>query len=89
MINTAFLVTLGYDPAASTQRVEVTTGSGVVFVPKVKVLCLSALGQIKTGFSVLCHTLPPSASMDGVLGLDFLRGHHLSVDFRAGKIDLT
>ncbi len=38
---------------------------------------------------VLCHTLPPSATVDGLLGLDFFRGHQLTVDFQTGQITLT
>jgi hypothetical protein len=37
---------------------------------------------------VLCHTLPPSATVDGVLGLDFMRGSRLLVDLRIGEVTL-
>ena len=30
-------------------------------------------------FSLICHTLPPSVSVDGLLGLDFLRGQRLNL----------
>jgi hypothetical protein len=50
---------------------------------------ISSLGQDRTAFPVLAHTLPPSAAVDGVLGLDFLRGHALNIDFRTGQITLT
>ena len=78
-----------YDPAASPTRVEITTGSGIEHVPVLTVARLSSLGQDRTAFPVLAHTLPPSAAVDGVLGLDFLRGHALNIDFRTGKITLT
>ena len=48
-----------------------------------------ALGQERTNFPVLGHTLPPSTSIDGVLGLDFVRGQTLTVDFRTGTSTLT
>ena len=38
---------------------------------------------------VLAHTLPPSASIDGLLGLDFLRGQILQLDLRQGTITLS
>jgi hypothetical protein len=47
---------------------------------------VAALGLERTAFSVLAHTLPPSAGVDGLLGLDFLRGQVLTVDFRSGRI---
>jgi len=67
----------------------VTTGSGVEFVPRVSLDKIVALGQERTTFPVLGHTLPPSAGIDGVLGLDFVRGQTLTVDFRTGTITLT
>jgi hypothetical protein len=47
-----------------------------------------ALGRDRKNLSVLCHTLPESTRLDGLLGLDFMRGHLLSVDFRAGRMAL-
>lgn len=52
-------------------------------------LLITALGQERTGFPVLCHTLPASAGVDGLLGLDFLRGQTLTVDLRSGMVTLT
>ena len=34
-------------------------------------------------------TLPPSAGVDGLLGLDFLRGQNLTIDFRAGQVTVA
>jgi hypothetical protein len=39
------LVALGYDPALSADRVQVTTGSGVEYAPQVELQRLTALGQ--------------------------------------------
>jgi len=64
-------------------------GAGVEFVPRVSLHKIVALGQERTNFPVLGHTLPPSASIDGVLGLDFVRGQTLTVVFRTGTITLT
>lgn len=88
LINSGMLVSIGYDPALSSDRVQITTGSGVEFVPRLIVKRLVALGREQTDFSVLCHTLPPSAGVDGLLGLDFLRGNRLRVDLKEGAITL-
>jgi hypothetical protein len=48
----------------------------------------SPLGQIRILFPVVAHTLPPTTSVDGLLGLDFFRGLELTLDFRAGQIDV-
>lgn len=89
MINVAILAAIGYDPSLQPERVQVTTGSGVEFVPRIPVSQLDALGQSRLDFAVLAHTLPPSAGIDGLLGLDFMRGLVLNVDFDAGQIDLS
>jgi predicted aspartyl protease len=89
VVSTGLLVALGYDPGLSPDRVEVTTGSGLEYAPRVVLEKAAALGQDLAGFPVLAHTLPPSAGVDGVLGLDFLRGLTLTLDFRAGEIALA
>ena len=89
MINAGPLVAIGYDPSLAPQRVQVTTGSGVEYVPRVQIARLKSQGQERMNFPALCHTLPPSASIDGLLGLDFLRGQKLIIDFRQGQLSLT
>ena len=86
--NTAIAVSIGYDPSSAADRLQITTGSGVEFAPKIDVQSVRALGRIQRGFSVVCHTLPPSAGVDGLLGLDFLRDSRLTIDFRSGRIEL-
>jgi len=89
LVNVGMLVAIGYDPALIAERIQVTTGSGVEFAPRVVLQRVSALGQERLGFPVLGHTLPPSASVDGLLGLDFFRGLELTVDFRSGRLTLS
>ena len=80
------LVAIGYDPALTTDRVQVTTGSGVEFAPRVELQRLTALGLERYGLQVLGHTLPPSSGVDGLLGLDVFRGLRLGIDFRLGQL---
>ena len=82
------IVFLGYDPAIVPERIQMTTGSGVEFVPRIVLQKIEALGQERQDFPMLCHTLPPNATVDGVLGLDFFRGWKLIVDFRAGQVTI-
>jgi predicted aspartyl protease len=88
VVNIAMLVAVGYDPALAPTRLQVTTGSGVEYAPPVTLSRIQALGQERLDFPVLGHTLPPSAGVDGLLGLDFLRGQSLTVDFRSGHVTL-
>ncbi|MFH0948625.1 MAG: hypothetical protein V1833_06495 [Elusimicrobiota bacterium] len=80
------MVILGYDPATVSERIQMTTGSGVEYVPHVSVEEIESLGQKRKNFSILCHTLPPSATIDGVLGLDFFRGCRLVIDLKTGLV---
>lgn len=89
MVNIGPLAAAGYDPSLVPDRIQVTTGSSVELVPRIAVSKLKALGKERADFPVLGHTLPPSASVDGLLGLDFLRGQELIVDFRKGRITLS
>jgi predicted aspartyl protease len=83
------LRSVGYDPDAATESVQLTTGTTPVTVPRVMVNRLSALGQHAVGLRMLAHALPKNAALDGLLGLVFLRNHVLTIDFRAGQISLT
>jgi aspartyl protease family protein len=76
----------GYDLENFDDEIYITTGSGVISVPKITIEKLMALGETKANFTVIAHDLPPTASVDGVLGLDFLRGHVLNIDFKIGEI---
>jgi predicted aspartyl protease len=89
LINSEIMVLLGYDPATSPDQIQVTTGSGVEFCPRVTVQRLEALGKSVNDFAVLSHTLPPTSQVDGLLGLDFFRGFQISIDFRNGTITIT
>ena len=89
VVNIGMLVTIGYDPALAPDRIQITTGSGVEFVPRVTLDKMTALGQERTDFPVMGHTLPPSAGIDGLLGLDFFRGQSLALDFRTGQVTLA
>lgn len=89
MIRPASLLQIGADPALATERLAMTTASGVEYVPKAIVGTFIAVGAELRNMPVIAHTLPPSASVDGLLGLDFFRGMKLSIDFRAGLLDLA
>jgi Aspartyl protease len=89
LIRSTLLVAVGYDPDAATDRVQVTMGNSIETVPRLVLNRLSALGQHRLGLHVLSHALPPTTGIDGLLGLDFLRGSVLTIDFHKGEISLT
>jgi predicted aspartyl protease len=88
IISTQILTLIGYDPATLPHTVQMTTGSGVEFAPRLTIDKLEALGQERLSFPIIAHTLPASAAIDGLLGLDFFRNQELTIDFRTGQITL-
>jgi len=89
LISQTRLMEVGYDPATNPERFQITTGSGIEFVPRVMLKKVVALGEERASFPVLCHNLPANTRIDGLLGLDFFRGLNLNIDFRNGLITLT
>lgn len=88
VVNVAPLTTVGYDLASSADFVQVTTGSSVEYVRRVRVDQIKALGHVRDGLPVLAHTLPASATIDGLLGIDFMQGRKLMVDFSLATVSL-
>ena len=88
IINWDVAILIGYDPAIVHDRVQVTTGSGVVFAPRIEIIKIEALERVREKFPIICHTLPHSANVDGLLGLDFFRGTHLSIDLVYGSVNV-
>jgi hypothetical protein len=88
LVNAGPLVFLGYDPTDSAERVQLATGSRVESAPQLVVDRIDALEQNRLNFRVVCHTLPVSTRLDGLLGLDFMRDQSLRIDFRKGEITL-
>jgi Aspartyl protease len=73
LVSEARLRFVGCDPAQATEAVQATFGGGVQTLPVVVAVGFRALGVARADYKVVCHTLPPSAGVDGVLGLDFSR----------------
>jgi hypothetical protein len=68
LVNVGLLVAIGYDPALSPDRIQVTTGSGVEFVPSITLEKIRSLGRDRFGFPVLvtpCHQVQASTVSSG------------------------
>ena len=89
VIHPKILVALGYDLSQATSQVRIITASGVGSAPRLALNQVKALDQEETGLLVTCHALPPTAGVEGLLGLNFIRRQRLVVDFDAGQITLT
>jgi len=88
LISREALALIGYDPAVASDTIRIASASGTLELPRITVGRIHSLGHDREGFPIICHTLPPAVRLDGLLGLDFLRGERLVVDFRQGLVSL-
>jgi clan AA aspartic protease (TIGR02281 family) len=72
LIDTAILQQTGYDPAVSTDRIQITTANGRITVPRIRVAQIHSLGQIAENCYVFAQTFSQESYFDGLLGMDFL-----------------
>jgi predicted aspartyl protease len=72
----------------TTRTVTVTTASGQSTAAFYRVPRVAGLGIERSNFTVLVQPFPPSFTADGLLGLDFFRGHVLTLDFLRNIVDL-
>jgi hypothetical protein len=89
VIRPGILASIGYDLAASPDKVRIVTASDVISVPRLLADRIVALGQERTYMPIIGHTLPPATGVDGVLALDFFRRQRLTLNFRRGRISLS
>lgn len=82
------LETIGIDVAHSQDQVHITTGSGLLVIPRVLISWFQSIGVQRSGFPVLAHTLPFAGPIDGLLGMDFLApvGAHLDLEAGVAKL---
>jgi len=78
----------GYDPAASQERHYTWTVDSMVTVPRVRLRRFHCLGKVVENFPVLCHTVPFSVYVDGLLGMDFLRAFDIAIHPQRGYIEV-
>jgi predicted aspartyl protease len=88
LIAPALAQRLGIEPDEEA-TFDITTASGPERVRTAVIPVIRALGRERVDFRVAVHRLPGGIGIDGLLGLDFVRGTRLTLDFRAGTIDLA
>ena len=74
------LVLVGYDPALEKERIQVTTGSGVEFVPRLTIVGLALWvrnGRDSRSSLIRCRQ---ALRLTDYWGLDFLRGQRVVID---------
>lgn len=73
---------LGFDPAVSERRVNLVTASTTEVAPLIIVNNMRALGVEAANVEVVCHDLPPTSRVQGLLGLSFLKHFDVDLHFR-------
>lgn len=79
---------LGFELVRPTRHQLVRTASGTVRAPVVVAPHVRCLGQTRSTFPVAALDPAGAHGADGLLGLDFLRAHVLTLDLARGRIDL-
>ena len=57
-------------------------------MPLIKIEKLSLMGKEIENVKTLCHDLPPTSRVDGLLGLSYLKHFKLTIDFKDGILAL-
>lgn len=79
---------IGYDPAISRRRINLTTASSVVVTPLITVKAIKTLGQQAEKVDVVCQDLPPGSRVEGLLGLSFLKNFNLELYLKHLNLEL-
>lgn len=88
VISEPFVRALGIDTARLPRPFRVAAATGSTPAGEVRLTHLSALGIDWLRPAVITYPLNAATSVDGLLGLDFLRGRVLTLDFARGRISL-
>lgn len=72
MVPPDLLMDVGYDPTKTARRLELSTASGVVMVPLLRIHTLKCVGLTMKDVEVVAHHLPPESPVEGLLGLNVL-----------------
>ncbi|MFQ5732708.1 MAG: aspartyl protease family protein [Planctomycetaceae bacterium] len=88
LIAEALLAAVGCDVAGMPHTKSIITASEIVSVPEIRVEKIVALGRTRENHAVICHTLPETAGIDGLLRLGFFRNEKLQIDLVDGIVML-
>ncbi len=81
MVSVEAALALRIDPSKSKKHIEITTANGVVFVPVVRIPSFQCFGTEIKNIETACHNLPSESSVEGLLGLNFLKPAKVVLDF--------
>ena len=89
MIPIEAALSLGIEPSKSHRHFEITTASGTIHAPVIKIPSFQFLGTTLKNLDVVCHNLPPESAVEGLLGLNFLKSAKVIIDFSRNIIEVS
>jgi predicted aspartyl protease len=82
------LEAIGCSPAASRDRVRITTADGILIAPRVRLASLTVFGRHIADAAIIAHNLPFAGPIDGLLGMDTLTLVHARIDIGTATIEI-
>ena len=89
MVPPEAVMSIGIDPSRSKRKIEVTTGSGIIFVPIITIPRFRAFGFEIKNLEVICHNLPPESAVEGLLGLNFIKHFNVLLKFLQHTLEVN
>jgi predicted aspartyl protease len=83
------LEAVGCSPAATRDRIRITTADGILIAPCVQTQALAVFNRRLPNALVVAHNLPFSGPIDGLLGMDVLVALRARIDVAGAQIELT
>src|SRR3990167_7058988 len=81
-------IAIGCDPTKSKRRIEMITASGTEYAPLVTIPEVRFLGFKLKDVEVICHNLPPQATVSGLLGLNVLKRFDIFLKFHSKILEI-
>jgi len=72
----------------SKRRKPIITASKTENVPVMNIDEMTVANATARDVEAICHNMPPKSSVQGLIGLSFLRNFRLLIDFREGYLDI-
>jgi predicted aspartyl protease len=80
---------LGYSPRMGRRISRVIGVGGVQHGYELAVTQLETMGLVLAPYLLMCHDMPRELGVDGLIGMDLLEGHILTLDGKAGLVTLA
>ena len=79
---------IGLNPFASKRKIEITTGGGIILAPIITIPRFCAFGYELKNLEIICHSLPSESTIEGLLGLNFLKSFKVTLNFPKNIIEI-